>query len=410
MLIQVRRILLSVCWLLMFWGAGLWNAGHTAQAQPSITLSDGAYISLITVYPGNQAHNLFGHSALRVRDAYHGFDLLYNYGTFQFDYQFLPKFIYGKLDYMLWASDIRRELPRYREDGRTITEQVIALDQDQKQAVFEFLQINALKENRVYQYDFLFDNCSTRIRDLFEHILGDALTFQEAAGERQSFRHLLDPYIQSRSLLDAGIDLALAVPTDRIATSREEMFLPINMMEAFDHATTVIDGETVPFVSKTVDIFRKEAAPASSRPIGVYVITWLIFIMALWVSNGKSSTAVWARKWFDRMLYGFTGFAGLLALFLWLIAIHQVTNYNWNLLWAWPTHLLALWAFAKSPAWLKPYMRVTAVVMFITILGWFFWPQEMHKAYIPVLMAIAVRSVWWGWKKTEDTMETAATV
>ncbi len=392
----VRRTIFTICGLLMLSGI----TGRQAMAQPSISLSDGAYISLITIYPGNQAHNLFGHSALRVRDAYHGFDLLYNYGTFQFDYQFLPKFIYGRLDYMLWASDIRRELQRYQNDGRSVIEQVIALDQEQKQAVFDFLQVNARKENRVYQYDFLFDNCSTRIRDVFEHILGDNLTFAEAAGPRQSFRHLLDPYIQARPFLDAGIDLALAVPTDETATSREEMFLPINLMEAFDNATVVINGESVPFVSNTVDIYRNEKSiTTSGKPPTLYVVMWLIFIMALWVSNGTSARAVWARKWFDRFLYGFSGFAGLLALFLWLIAIHQVTNYNWNLIWAWPTHLIALWSLTKSPTWLKPYMRVTAVVLFITILGWFFWPQEMHNAYIPLLMAIAVRSIWWGWKK-----------
>lgn len=392
-----RRTILSFCWLLMLWGM----TARTTAAQPSVTLSDGAYISLITIYPGNQAHNLFGHSALRVRDAYHGFDLLYNYGTFQFDYKFLPKFIYGRLDYMLWASDIRRELNRYQSDGRSIIEQIITLDQANKQAVFDFLQVNARKENRVYQYDFLFDNCSTRIRDVFEHILGDKLVFAEAPGPRQSFRHLLDPYIQSRPFLDAGIDLALAIPTDQTSTSREEMFLPINLMEAFDAATVEIDGETVPFVGKTVDIYRNEKTLTAGKPPTLYVVTWLIFIMALWVSNGTSSSAVWARKWFDRFLYGFSGFAGLMALFLWLIAIHEVTNYNWNLLWAWPTHLFALWSLTRSPAWLKPYMRVTAVVIFITILGWFFWPQEMHTAYIPLLMAIAVRSIWWGWKQGE---------
>ena len=176
-----------------------------AMSQPSITLSDEAHISLITVYPGNQVHNLFGHSAIRVRDPYHGFDLLYNYGTFQFDRLFLPKFIYGQLDYMLWVSDIRRELQRYQNDGRSVIEQVLVLDIEQKQAVFDFLQHNALEENRVYRYNFLFDNCSTRIRDVFERIMGKSLTFQPVEEPPITFRNLLDPYIETQPFLDAAL-------------------------------------------------------------------------------------------------------------------------------------------------------------------------------------------------------------
>ena len=372
-----------------------------AFSQPAITLSDDASISLITVYPGDQLHNLFGHSALRVRDPFHGFDLLYNYGTFQFDSMFLPKFVYGKLDYMLWVSDIRRELQRYQSDGRSVIEQDLSLTVEQKQAVFDFLQNNALEENRVYRYDFLFDNCSTRIRDVFERILGTSLSFHEIEGPEQSFRDLLDPYIETKPFLDAGIDLALAMPTDRIASSREEMFLPINLLEAFDHATVESPDGTAPFVGSKKQIYWNDEAEESQPTWVLYGTAWLIFILSLWVSNSKSPRARSFAKWFDRSLFGFCGIAGIVALFLWLIAIHTVTNYNWNLLWAWPTHVVALFALSRPAKWIKPYMRVNAFVVFIAVLGWFVWPQEMHPAFIPMLLALAVRSIWWGWQKQE---------
>lgn len=375
-------------------------------SQPVITLSDEAHISLITMDPGNQVHNLFGHSALRVRDPYHGFDLLYNYGTFQFDNTFLPKFIYGQLDYMLWVSDIRRELQKYQNDSRSVIEQTIRLNQDQKQAVFDFLQVNALKENRVYRYDFLFDNCSTRIRDVFEHVLGDSLTFAQLDTSPQSFRKLLDPYIQSKPFLDAGIDLALALPTDEIASNRETMFLPFNLLEAFDNATVQLGGDTVSLVSSKKELISVASIQKSSSPAILYATTWLIFLIALWVSNGKSSKALATRKWFDRLLFGFCGIAGVLALFLWIVALHTVTNYNWNLLWAWPTHLAAIWAFSRSTNWLKPYMRVAAFVAFIAVLGWYIWPQEMHVAFIPLILAVAVRSIWWGWGASDNSSNT----
>lgn len=373
-----------------------------AQAQRPITLSDDASISLITVYPGNQAYNLFGHSALRVRDPYHGFDLMYNYGTFQFDYLFVPKFIYGQLDYMLWVSDIRRELQHYRSEGRSVIEQMLTLNQEQKQAVFNFIQHNALEENRTYRYDFLFDNCSTRIRDVFENIIGDSLSFPNI-NDNLTFRELLDPYIQSYPFLDAGIDLGLGMPTDQIATSRDEMFLPLHLMEAFDEAQIITDSTQVPLVGEKATLYWTNPEEKQANLAPLYITTWLIFLLALWVSNGKSEKAAVARKWFDRVLFGVTGFAGLLALFLWVIAIHKVTNYNWNLLWAWPTHLAVLAVLSKGAGWLRPYMRVNAFVVFITILGWFFWPQDMHEAFIPLLLAIAVRSIWWGWRNPSMT-------
>lgn len=374
-------------------------AVQPANGQQVIRLTEDASISLITVYPGNQAYNLFGHSAVRVRDPFHGFDLMYNYGTFQFDHMFLPKFIYGKLDYMLWVEDFRRELQKYQRDNRSVVEQVFNLTAHQKQEIFDFLQHNAKRENRYYRYDFLFDNCSTRIRDVFEHVMGDSLSFAITNTEEKSFRKLLDPYIESQPFLDAGIDLALAMPTDRVATGREMMFLPIHLMEGFDEASFSSTDGTTPLVKSTERLFWKEKMAVEAKPqYALYATTWLIFILALWVTNGRSPKVPTARKWFDRFLFGFCGIAGILALFLWVIAIHVVTDYNWNLLWAWPTHLIAVPAFTRASSWLKPYMRVAAFIVFITILGWFFWPQEMHTAFIPLLLAIAIRCAWWGWK------------
>ncbi len=386
------------------------SVAQTSHGQASIRLSDESYISLITIYPGDQAYNMFGHSALRVRDPYHGFDLLYNYGTFSFDAYFLPKFIYGKLDYMLWVNDVRRELQKYKNDNRSVIEQVLELNAEQKQAVFDFLQYNAKKENRVYQYDFLFDNCSTRIRDVLERIMGNSLTFSDVNPPNKSFRHLLDPYIQKQPFLDAGIDLALAVPTDRIATSREVMFLPLDLMEAFDNATLITNSVEKPLVLRKETLFWLESPGEISSHTGFYISIWLVFVLALWVTNGKSSQALATQKWFDYALFGISGIAGLLAVFLWLVAIHTVTNYNWNLLWAWPTHLIALGAFSSAKSWLRPYMRISAFVVFITILGWYFWPQEMNVAFIPVLLALAVRSAWWGWKGTESAVTEASSL
>ena len=369
-----------------------------ARGQSTITLSDQATISLITMYPGKAIHEKWGHSGLRVRDPVHGFDLLYNYGTFQFEGMFLPKFIYGKLDYMLWVSDYRRSLQVYRNAGRSVIEQTLALDHEQRQAAFDFLQYNAQKENRTYRYDFLFDNCSTRIRDVFERTLGDSLRYDNLPEASPTFRALLKPYVADQPFLDLGIDLALSTPIDREASHREAMFLPLYFMDAYENASIITENTAKPLVARTDTVYWSDSSPASGSRWPFLVLMWSVLVISLWVTNGKSVAAQKAKRWFDYIMFGFGGVAGLLAFFLWFIAIHSVTNYNWNLLWAWPTHLMLLFAFKQHPRWLQNYMRIYTIVVFITILGWYIWPQEMNSALIPVLLAFMVRSAWWGWK------------
>lgn len=370
-----------------------------ARGQSTITLSDQATISLITMYPGNAIHERWGHSGLRVRDPIHGFDLLYNYGTFQFEGMFLPKFIYGKLDYMLWVSDYRRSLQVYRNADRSVIEQTLALDHEQRQATFDFLQYNAQTENRTYRYDFLFDNCSTRIRDVFERTLGDSLHYDNLPASNQTFRALLEPYVADQPFLDLGIDLALSMPIDHEASHRDAMFLPLYFMDAYENASIITENTTKPLVARTDTVYWRESAPASSSRLFFSIVMWSFFVTSLWVTNGKSSTAQKVQRWFDYILFGMGGIIGLLAFFLWFIAIHSVTDYNWNLLWAWPTHLLLFFAFNRRPGWLTYYMRIYTIVVFITILGWYSWPQEMNTALIPILIALMVRSAWWGWKQ-----------
>ena len=386
---------LAIRWI---WLVALFVPATAVSAQPSLTLSDQATISLITIYPGSAVHELFGHSAIRVKDPYNGFDLLYNYGTFQFDRSFLPKFIYGKLDYMLWVSDYGRELNRYEaQRHRSVVEQHLDLSHSQRQAIYDFLEYNALEENRSYRYDFLFDNCSTRIRDLFERVLGNAMRFSDEPDPQLTFRELLDSYLTTQPFLDTGIDIALGAPTDRTAAPREVMFLPIYLMEAFDHAVIDSAGTRTPLVAQTDTVSWTPSSPAPSK-IPFWSTVWLVLLLGLWVTNGTSRNVVFVRKWFDRLLFGFCGIAGILALFLWFVAIHTVTDYNWNLIWAWPTHLLVLPALSSAPNWLKTYMRAAALVVFVGLLGWYFWPQEMNNALLPLLLTVAIRSAWWGWR------------
>ena len=144
----------------------------TASSQQQIQLTQNAQISVITIDPGNELVDSFGHSAFRVRDNFLSIDYVYNYGVYDFNTpNFYTKFAQGKLLYILGISRFERFLQSYKAQNRTIVEQILNLTTSEKQAFFDFLQNNAKPENRGYLYDFFFDNCATKLRDVSDEIL-----------------------------------------------------------------------------------------------------------------------------------------------------------------------------------------------------------------------------------------------
>ncbi len=142
----------------------------------AFTLSPEAEISLLTCSPGNELYSLFGHTAIRVKDPAARFDRVFNYGTFDFDTPyFYLKYARGLLPYQLSHTDYRYFLHAYREEGRSVYEQRLRLDSLQKQRLLDILTENYRPENRSYLYNFLFDNCTTRSRDVILQSLADTV-------------------------------------------------------------------------------------------------------------------------------------------------------------------------------------------------------------------------------------------
>ncbi|NJL76900.1 MAG: DUF4105 domain-containing protein [Saprospiraceae bacterium] len=148
------------------------------EANQAQNFSDSVRISLVTGSPGKDLYAQFGHSAIRVQDFKYNQDLVFNYGTFDFDTpNFYWKFVRGKLEYILSVGATSRMIPYYEREGRSLTEQEIQLDSAQQQRVLRILSFNYQPENRGYLYDFFFDNCATRIRDVFENELAPNFTY-----------------------------------------------------------------------------------------------------------------------------------------------------------------------------------------------------------------------------------------
>jgi hypothetical protein len=382
----------AVLALLLLGAGSRWARGQTAP------LSEQSRVSLITILPGDPVYSFAGHSAVRVRDPARELDRLYNYGTFSFnDPLFIPKFTYGHLRYFLSVAPYAPMLRVYERQGRPVIEQHLNLTRTQRTALFRFLQNNARPEHRYYQYDFFFDNCSTRIRDALKATLGGRVDFSAAPPPHRSFRRLLDPYVASRPLLDLGFDLALGLPADREATAWEAMFLPEHLKRGFDHATVTTEGTTRPLVART-DTVRWVSDYSATESVfdWPFALSGLFFVLVLGWTSWQATTERTPGGRGDAVLLAVVGAVGLLMCYLWFISTYAVTNYNLNLGWAWPTHLLAAAVLLRRPRTrgLRLYLAGTAVAAVVFVLGWSLWPQNLHVAVLPLVLSVGVRAGW----------------
>ncbi|MGB0432609.1 MAG: DUF4105 domain-containing protein, partial [Bacteroidia bacterium] len=182
-------------------------------------LSSKAEISVITCAPGNLIYECFGHTAIRVNDPEQQYDLVFNYGIFEFNKpNFELNFAKGYLEYKLGVGRFSRFVPIYTRDNRTITEQVLNLDSTQKQKLFNFLIWNEKPENRYYFYDYFFNNCATKIRDVIEQETGAAVNYSGGFKNANNYtiRDLIRVYAHNNEWSRLGIDLCLGFKIDKI--------------------------------------------------------------------------------------------------------------------------------------------------------------------------------------------------
>ncbi|MEI7502316.1 MAG: DUF4105 domain-containing protein, partial [Paludibacter sp.] len=201
-----------------------------------ISISDSAVISLITCSPGQEVYSIFGHTAIRVKDATTGVDIVFNYGVFSFDIEhFYYKFIKGETDYQLGVYNTSVFLPEYAERKSMVWEQVLNLTPTEKRRIISALENNYKPENRIYRYNFAFDNCSTRPRDKITSAMLGFVKFQTAS-DSKTFRQWIGVYTGSDTWLKFGIDLIFGLEADKTTTVNESMFLPEVLMTEFQSA------------------------------------------------------------------------------------------------------------------------------------------------------------------------------
>lgn len=375
--------------LLLLFGIGLCNAIEARE------LSENGQIYLITCGTGDDLYSVFGHSAIHISDPAAGIDRVYNYGTFDFDTpNFYLKFTQGKLEYALAVTSFERFLIGYQYEGRWVKRQRLDLEPAEKQAMYAFLENNALPENRNYKYDFFYDNCSSRIRDVFETVLSGKLEYPAAQRDTAAtFRQMLDLYLDRHPWSDLGIDLALGIPCDQQADYRDKMFLPDYLMTVMDEAVVVRDGESSMLVSEVQDVLDVNPALRNSEPSSITWAFWVFFGICLLSSIFIDPARM---RWFDVTLFGVVGLLGVVILLLWFATDHGATKWNMNILWALPTWLYGAYLVAVRKTESR-FFKIQSGFVFFVVIAWMWIPQTLHAAVIPLVLALITRS--WSWQK-----------
>lgn len=336
-------------------------------------------ISLITCGLGTELYSGFGHSAIRI--VHHNEDIVYNYGTFNFgDSNFYYKFTKGKLPYWVAKEKFENFLYTYQVEGRSVYEQQLNLDAISAQAIFSFLENNIKEENKYYHYDFLFDNCSTRLRDIFEKTLGSNFHWGKAmANKKLSFRDQINFNLKNNHWARTGINLLLGSKVDQIMTNESAMFLPAYLMNAMRDARF----NNKKLVSQTIEILPNKVSNEIPRNDVKYYL-WLFFILSFLMSffvKLKSKLI-----YLDIVVFFIMGLLGCLMLFMWFGTNHQSCAMNRNLVWALPTHLILAFLIARNSNKVQILARISLAILFAGIVWNLFAKQVFISEITPLLL------------------------
>jgi hypothetical protein len=355
-------------------------------------LSDSSRITLLTAAPGEELYSAFGHTGIRVTDFKNNLDMVFNYGTFDFEQPgFYSNFIKGKMRYMLWVDRFEYFMSEYREDKRSIFEQELTLTLIDKQNIFAFLSNNALPENREYFYDFFWNNCATRPRDVFEKVLGSRLQYHtnSAGFEKNKTMHdMLRHCVSNRVWVDYGFDLILGLPCEVNASPRNQTFLPEYLAKYFDCST--VDSKPFVFKKKLLLQFPLPKIETAFQPIHLNLI-FVILAIIVWMIELRRNTHFYL---FDFFLFFFIGLAGVFFLSLWIFTFHYSVPKNLNLLWLIPSHAVVAFLLLKKQKsiWLRFYFIGTSILMMLLALCWKWLPQHYNIAVMPLLFLLFFRS------------------
>jgi hypothetical protein len=318
------------------------TAHHASLASPASSAIPGSElsISVMTMGVGGEVWERFGHNAIVVEDRGRATSLAYNYGMFSFRQEnFLLRFLQGRMMYWMAGYPTRDEILRYMALRRSVWQQELNLTPAQRIALRDYLETNALPENRFYRYDYYRDNCSTRVRDAIDHALGGAFHAQMSAPASGTYRFHTQRLNTHNLPLYTGLLIVLGQRVDAPVTRWEEMFLPLKLREYLrDVQVPDSTGAMAPLVRSERSLFDSDAFPVPETPprwgwkylLAGLVLGGLFTSGGVW--EGRSRVARWGIAAGGTVWALVTGIAGAILTGLWAFTDHLVASRNENVL------------------------------------------------------------------------------
>ena len=383
---QKKFLIFKTTFLLLFFP--FWAFSNSLNISGNIESTE---ISVLTCDPGNEIYSLFGHSALRIKNPINGQDLVVNWGLFEFSesqFQFGYDFAKGRLKYYMGIQLMSNFITEYRRSKRGIREQVLNLSNQEKYQIIQLLEENYKPENRKYKYEFFYDNCSSRLRDVIKKVFGENINFyQSPKSNKFTFRETIHLYLESFPWLKLGIDLGLGKNIDKLVSNENLMFLPLNVEEIFDKSLVENNGSIKNLVKSKNTLIESFENKNKLNNIGFY--SWILLAITLSLIVFKLDKAL--RVWSSLNLF-IIGLLGIVLVFMWIGTDHNATKMNFNLLWASPFHFILIFYLIKE-SWNNFtywYLILSLILIFTTILFWFTLTQEFNSFVKPIILELVI--------------------
>lgn len=316
-----------------------------AEGYDALAYMDSVEFSLVTCSPHEEVYSLYGHTALRFRDLHqnHSEDVVFNWGVFNYNApHFVLRFVFGLTDYELGLASYEGFCNYYRHWGSSVTEQVLNLTAQEKLALNLSLEENYRPENRVYRYNYFYDNCSTRPRDIIERCVKGRVVYEPRQGYEPTYREMIHQKTRHHSWATWGNDMLLGVRADMKTSRQEQEFLPDNLLYDFDHArVNATDGSWRPLVKERrmdvpsgVQVVERDFVLSPIECAVLLLLVTFILTIAEW-QHRKTYVAC------DALLMLLVGLAGCV-LTVMIFSQHPATSLNLQLLLVNPVHLVYL--------------------------------------------------------------------
>ena len=350
-------------------------------------------ISILTVSPGKDLADAFGHSGIRVIDRELNYDMVFNFGIYDFQApNFYSNFIKGRPIYSLGINNYNRFLNNYKNQKRGIIEHKIQISNDKKNTLIQLLLENSKPENRFYIYDYFNENCSTKVADLFiENLNDDSFSTQINLPKKSndSYRSLIYQMIPKNSWGSLGIDICLGSVIDQDINYRQTFFLPSKFGKFLDKIESV-NPETIEskLVLETPEVPEESVFNLTSPLLVLFFIS--IFIILLTYRDFKNNKQT---KVLDILIISITTMIGLLISYLWFFSDHTAASQNYNILWASPLNiLLFIDLFAsKKRKWILGYLKFIFLMLILMMSHWILSVQTFNITLFSFILALLIR-------------------